>query len=168
MRKQASSRSKALLSGLFLGLALLGSSVLHAQGPRPATAAGSATQRGNVESGTGNPDIRRGQTAGDVDGDGYGDASTARQADLKKLADELVNVHQPPADTNSQGESAVATKVDAGNALNAGSMSRRAGDPIPGIDITVNQGTGTAADQSKDDGDPTTQSVPALDPNPYL
>lgn len=115
-------------------------------------------------------DIRRGHTrVGDLDGDGLGDAApVARQADLKKLADELVNSQEPPADTGGPDDQTAATKVDAGNALNAGSMNGRAGDPIPDIDITVNQSPGGSSVQAGEGPDPTAEPVPALDPNPSL
>jgi len=131
---------------------------------------GAAPPSGAAVRGIEKSDIRRGQTRdADDDGDGFGDAApVARQADLKKLADELVNVQGPPANTDGPADHAAATKVDAGNALNARSMNGRAGDPIPDIDITVNQGPGGSSGQVSNSSDPTAETVPALDPNPSL
>jgi hypothetical protein len=94
-------------------------------------------------------------------------ALPASAADLKKLADELVNQSEPPAtmesapdgtgDLDGDGHGDVSArgieksdirrgmKVDEGNALNArqpdkAQPGKAAGDPIPDIDITVNQG----------------------------
>lgn len=131
-------RLNALISAFFLGCTLLGASVAQAQEPLSPGETDSAAQSGASMRGIEKSDIRRGHTHdADVDGDGLGDAApVARRADLKKLADELVNNQ----DTDGSGDQGAAAKVDAGNALNAGSMNDRAGDPIPGIDITVNQG----------------------------
>jgi len=96
-------------------------------------------------------------------------AIPASAADLKKLADELVNQSEQPAattttagdlDGDGYGDAAAqgieksdirsGMKVDEGNALNAretkggqnlkeAPATRQDGDPIPDIDITVNQ-----------------------------
>lgn len=159
-------RSVRLLSSALLGFALFGTSFAHAQDSRSARETGVAAQDAGSPRGIEKSDIRRGHTrVGDLDGDGLGDAApVARQADLKKLADELVNSQEPPADTGGTDDQNVGTKVDAGNALNTRSMNGRAGDPIPGIDITVNQG----APRSSTGSDPATEPTPALDPNPSL
>lgn len=141
-------RSRALLSAAFLGFTLFVASFAEAQEPLTPGETDAAAQSGASMRGIEKSDIRRGHTR-DADGDGLGDAApVARQADLKKLADELVNSQEPPANTDGSGDQTAATKVDAGNALNAGSMNGRAGDPIPDIDITVNQSPGGSSAES--------------------
>lgn len=161
-------RSTAVLLLTGIGCALVASAQVQAQEPRPGSDVPPAAQEGKAMQGIEKSDIRRGRTqVGDVDGDGLADAANARQADLKKLADELVNSHRPTGGHDGHGAHATATKVDAGNALNAGSASARAGDPIPGIDITVSrdgENSSVQAGSSPHDAEP----VPALDANPNL
>jgi len=163
-------RSRALLSAAFLGAALFGTSVSQAQEPASAQQAEVVSQNADAMRGIEKSDIRRGQArVGDVDGDGFGDpAPVARQADLKKLADELVNAHGLADGTGGHSNPSAATQGNSGNALNVRSMNGRAGDPIPDIDITVNQSPGGSSIQSSDASDQTSESIPALDPNPSL
>ena len=141
-------RSRALPSAAFLGFMLFGASFAQAQEPLSPGETDAAAPSGASMRDIEKSDIRRGHMP-DADGDGLGEAApVARQADLKKLADELVNSQESPTDTDGSGDQNAATKVDAGNALNAGSVSGRAGDPIPGIDITVNQSPGGSSAKS--------------------
>jgi hypothetical protein len=102
---------------------------------------------------------QRAANDGDTDGDGRADVSAQgmEKADIRRAtkvdAGNALNARQAG---EGQGpdvapDSRRATKVDAGNALNArqagegqglavSPANRRSGDPIPDIDITVNQG----------------------------
>jgi len=114
-------RSRALLSAAFLGAALFGTGVSHAQESASTPEAEVVSQNADAMRGIEKSDIRRGQTrVGDVDGDGSGDpAPVARQADLKKLADELVNAHEPADGTGGHNHPPAATQGNAGNAGSA-------------------------------------------------
>ena len=163
-------RPGMLLSAALVGTSLLGLGLAQAQEP-PSSGKTAAAARSEASArGIEKSDIRRGKTRDtDADGDGHADPDpVARQADLKKLADELVNVQAPPADTNGTADPTAATKVDAGNALNATPANARAGDPIPGIDITENQSPGIPPKRKSDGPDETQEAVPALESNPIL
>lgn len=163
-------RSGTLLSAALVGTSLLGLGLAQAQEPLSSGKTGAAVQGEASARGIEKSDIRRGRTRDtDADGDGYADPDqVARQADLKKLADELVNVQGQSANTNGTVEPTASTKVDAGNALNATPTNARAGDPIPGIDITENQSPGIPPKRKSDGSDETEESVPALESNPIL
>ncbi|WP_374601395.1 hypothetical protein [Arenimonas sp.] len=162
--------SGILLSAALAGTSLLGLSLAQAQETPSSGKTGAAAQSEASARGIEKSDIRRGTTRDtDADGDGYADPNpVARQADLKKLADELVNVQGSPADTNGTVDATAATKVDAGNALNAKPANARAGDPIPDIDITENQSPGIPPKRKSDGSDETQEAVPALESNPIL
>ncbi len=163
-------RPGMLLSAALVGTSLLGLGLAQAQEPLSSSKTGAAAQSEASARGIEKSDIRRAETRDtDADGDGYADPDpVARQADLKKLADELVNVQEPPANTNGTVDPSAATKVDAGNALNAKPTNARAGDPIPDIDITENQSPGIPPEQESDGSDEAQEPVPALDSNPSL
>lgn len=110
-------RSRALLSAAFLGAALFGTSVSHAQEAASTQEAEGVSQNVDAMRGIEKSDIRRGHIRdADADGDGLGDAvPVARQADLKKLADELVNAHEPADGTGGHSDPSAATQGNAGN-----------------------------------------------------
>lgn len=128
-------RSRALLSAAFLGAVLVGASVSHAQESATTQEAEGVSQNAGAMRGIEKSDIRRGQAhVGDVDSDGFGDpAPVARQADLKKLADELVNAHEPADGTGGDNHPPAATQGNAGNAesaLNGGNEGSTARERI--------------------------------------
>lgn len=142
--------SRALFLAALVGFASLGSNVGWAQDITTSVETKDAAQNTDTQRGIEKSDIRRGMIhVGDTDGDGRADvAESSRQADLKKLADELVNNVRPPAGSSGQGNQPNTAKVDAGNALNALSENARLGDPIPDIDITIDQGAGRSEPQA--------------------